>query len=89
MKIMLGLIGFLVGVYLLFAWALKTETAKQSQQKAYPTVEMQYYQNSNKSARYGYKTVIIDSCEYVYVMSGHLTWGSHKGNCRFCAARRN
>lgn len=31
--------------------------------------------------------IIIDSCEYIRVGRGNETWGSHKGNCRFCAAR--
>ncbi len=30
---------------------------------------------------------VIDSCEYVKVGSGQGVWGSHKGNCRFCAER--
>lgn len=31
--------------------------------------------------------VIIDSCEYVHVFYGDMTWGSHKGNCKFCKIR--
>ena len=31
--------------------------------------------------------VIIDSCEYIKTNSGNATWGSHKGNCKFCAKR--
>jgi hypothetical protein len=32
-------------------------------------------------------TVIIDSCEYIYVSYGNASWGSHKGNCKYCAMR--
>jgi hypothetical protein len=32
--------------------------------------------------------VVIDSCEYLRFSCGNATWGSHKGNCRFCAERR-
>ena len=31
--------------------------------------------------------VIIDSCEYIKINGGNATWGSHKGNCKFCAQR--
>lgn len=31
--------------------------------------------------------VEIDSCEYLYVPNGNASWGSHKGNCRFCKTR--
>jgi hypothetical protein len=34
-----------------------------------------------------YQTIVIDSCEYVYVFNGNASWGSHKGNCKFCAER--
>ena len=30
---------------------------------------------------------VIDSCEYIRVCSGSRSWGSHKGNCKFCAER--
>lgn len=29
----------------------------------------------------------IDSCEYIIVNAGYATWGSHKGNCKFCMER--
>lgn len=29
----------------------------------------------------------IDSCEYIRITSGNSTWGSHKGNCKFCLKR--
>ena len=32
--------------------------------------------------------VIIDSCEYIYIDNGNATWGSHKGNCKFCFVRK-
>lgn len=31
--------------------------------------------------------VVIDSCEYIKINGGNATWGSHKGNCKFCAER--
>lgn len=35
----------------------------------------------------GYKTVVIDSCEYIttYIYRGEAL--CHKGNCKFCAER--
>lgn len=33
------------------------------------------------------KVLIIDSCEYIYADQGYASWGSHKGNCKFCAER--
>ena len=35
----------------------------------------------------GVDVFTIDSCEYIRVNSGNGTWGSHKGNCKFCAER--
>lgn len=28
-----------------------------------------------------------DSCEYVFVGLDNASWGSHKGNCKYCASR--
>lgn len=33
-------------------------------------------------------TVLIDSCEYLYISYSNASWGAHKGNCKYCAARR-
>lgn len=33
------------------------------------------------------RIVVIDSCEYIKTDGGNATWGSHKGNCKFCAER--
>lgn len=30
---------------------------------------------------------ILDSCEYIVAPLGNGTWGSHKGNCKFCLKR--
>jgi len=35
----------------------------------------------------GDKIFVIDSCEYIKIEGGNATWGSHKGNCKFCAER--
>lgn len=35
------------------------------------------------------EVVEIDSCEYLYIKNGNATWGSHKGNCKFCVARQH
>jgi hypothetical protein len=32
-------------------------------------------------------TYEIDGCEYIKIESGRYGWGSHKGNCKFCAER--
>ena len=29
----------------------------------------------------------FDECEYVLFWDGNATWGSHKGNCKFCKGR--
>lgn len=31
--------------------------------------------------------ITIDSCEYIRINNGYRTWGSHKGNCKYCAER--
>lgn len=33
------------------------------------------------------ETIIYDSCEYIRFPKGTSTWGSHKGNCKFCKER--
>lgn len=33
--------------------------------------------------------ITIDSCEYIYIAYGKSSWGSHKGNCKFCKKNRN
>lgn len=51
-------------------------------------VKLKYYSNSSCEASFReYETVVLDSCEYVYVTAGPASWGSHKGNCKFCAER--
>ena len=42
-----------------------------------------------KQEFYGAKIeiVVINSCEYLYVSNGNASWGSHKGNCKFCLQR--
>lgn len=51
-------------------------------------VKLKYYSNSSCEASFcEYETVVLDSCEYVYVTAGPASWGSHKGNCKFCAER--
>lgn len=35
------------------------------------------------------EVIVIDSCEYIYCQNGNATWASHKGNCKFCAARHS
>ncbi len=32
--------------------------------------------------------VEIDGCEYIYVPNGNASWGAHKGNCKYCEARK-
>lgn len=36
----------------------------------------------------GFETLKFDSCEYVFGTSGYKGYLAHKGNCRFCAERR-
>jgi hypothetical protein len=49
-------------------------------------VEMKWSQY-DPSKGWPYHIVIIDSCEYIFVQNGNASWGSHKGNCKFCAER--
>ena len=35
-----------------------------------------------------FQVVVVDSCEYVYRYSGSSGMAAHKGNCKFCAKRR-
>lgn len=37
----------------------------------------------SKNIAYGYKIIVIDSCEYIQYSYGF----AHKGNCRFCLER--
>jgi hypothetical protein len=30
---------------------------------------------------------VIDSCEYIYYDMGNASWGTHKGNCKYCKLR--
>lgn len=33
------------------------------------------------------QVVEYDNCEYVYFSNGNMSWGAHKGNCKYCAER--
>lgn len=35
-----------------------------------------------------FQVIEVDSCEYLYMVYGYQGYMAHKGNCRFCAARR-
>lgn len=37
----------------------------------------------------GFDTVEIDSCEYLIGGSAYQGYMAHKGNCKFCAKRKN
>jgi hypothetical protein len=52
-----------------------------------PTVRLGPLENFFSGADCHYQIVEIDSCEYIYVMNSNASWGSHKGNCKFCAER--
>ena len=36
----------------------------------------------------GFATLTYDSCEYVFKTAGYKGFLAHKGNCKFCAERR-
>lgn len=48
--------------------------------------------NDDKSDTNDFKTIVIDSCEYLYeevfTSGGPFAAMAHKGNCRFCKERR-
>lgn len=33
------------------------------------------------------EVIEVDGCEYIYISNGNASWGSHKGNCKFCAKK--
>lgn len=35
-----------------------------------------------------FQVIVVDSCEYLYRVYGYQGYMAHKGNCRFCTARR-
>lgn len=47
---------------------------------------------NDKSDADGFKTIVVDSCEYLYKempsTGGPYAVMAHKGNCRFCKERR-
>lgn len=46
------------------------------------------YTPTEYTTRDGKRIVLIDSCEYLTYSNGFGPHYSHKGNCRFCAERR-
>lgn len=36
----------------------------------------------------GFATLTYDSCEYVFKTAGYKGFLAHKGNCKYCEARR-
>ena len=36
---------------------------------------------------FDYVIVEADSCEYIKLSNGKDSWGSHKGNCKYCKLR--
>jgi hypothetical protein len=77
----------MVGTFLLILFQCGTEKGYEK------TVEDQSlgikvnYPNIPYNCSGGVSLIIIDSCEYVVVHQGNASWGSHKGNCKYCAAR--
>jgi hypothetical protein len=67
-------------VLLLFLVSCLPET---NPNQKYVALQWSYAEGSN----WPYQTVVIDSCEYIFVQNGSASWGSHKGNCKFCAER--
>jgi len=49
-------------------------------------VGCEYYENPSRDYNSRFKTVYIDSCEWL--MSKYTSEIAHKGNCRFCKERR-
>ena len=52
-------------------------------------VQLKYCYDNALLVRIPYEIVVIDSCEYIHIQNGDASWGTHKGNCKFCAERRN
>lgn len=46
----------------------------------------------NSASSFATTTIVINNCEYLYAkevdFGGHSGYLAHKGNCRFCAKRR-
>lgn len=54
--------------------------------------EGEYIQAGTRSGTAHIRTIIVDSCEYLY--DSNVTMAvpivlTHKGNCKYCAARHN
>jgi hypothetical protein len=45
-------------------------------------------QEARMYERTGFATLTFDSCEYVFKVAGYKGFLAHKGNCKFCAERR-
>ncbi len=43
---------------------------------------------SEPEVKIKYNIIVVDSCEYISFSGGSSTWGSHKGNCKFCEKRK-
>ena len=73
MRLLLVVTILLVMIILLFVSCIKERPN---------TKQMDFVMEGNSS--YGNKatTIIIDSCEYVFVPFNNASWGSHKGNCK-------
>lgn len=76
------MIRILIGLVLLLSIACFNNTDLDNTRK----ISVCYYEGGSFENCI-YEVVVIDSCEYVYVVHGYSTWGSHKGNCRFCSER--
>lgn len=79
------MVKFLSILVLLFFACKKESSDNLNQNRVQLKTPYSYINNDNVGCPYD--IVIIDSCEYIHVRNGNATWGSHKGNCKFCAER--
>lgn len=73
--------GKLIIIPLLFLFSCLDDTSKPCQNH----VKIEWSTCTHEG--YPYQTLVIDSCEYIYVQNGNASWGAHKGSCKFCAER--
>ena len=45
--------------------------------------------STDKDLDIGYRTVEIDGCEYLVKHTYQVGYLAHKGNCKYCIARKN
>lgn len=70
---------FAAGILFLILFASSCGNPNDTNKSQEDLMNEYYVRNSH--------VLIYDSCEYIYFNIQGFTWGSHKGNCKFCVER--